>query len=175
MGEVYLVLKVQQRTFFEFLYCFKMILYCAVRIHRINQVDDYCASESKHPLIVPTGPATADSVLPAVANAPKTNAVAPTAPLATPSDALAIFKDFTSGGESSSLIALCYCQPQRATLAASKRGPLIVSAHFNSFAHRLAFLRLVKRSSYPWVFFINVVTSLSKTLLFFSLMLLHYQ
>ena len=120
------------------------------------------ASESKHPIIAPTGPATAASVLPAVANAPTTNAVTPTAPLATPKDALAIFKDFTSGGESSSLIALCTCQPQNATLAASKRGPLIVSAHFNAFAHRFAFLRLVTRSSYPWVFFINVVTSLSK-------------
>ena len=82
------------------------------------------ASESTHPTIAPTGPATVATTLPAVAKAPTTNDVTPTAPLATPSDALAIFKDLTSGGESSSWIALCSCQPQNATLAASKKAHL---------------------------------------------------
>ena len=120
------------------------------------------ASESTHPTIAPTGPATVATTLPAVAKAPTTNDVTPTAPLATPSDALAIFKDLTSGGESSSWIALYNCQPQNATLAASKNGPLMVSNQVKPFAHLLALFRLVTRSSYPWVFFRNVVTSLSK-------------
>ena len=127
------------------------------------------ASESTHPIIAPTGPATTARVLPAVANAPTTNAVTPTAPLATPSDALAIFKDLTSGGESLSWIALCSCQPQNATLAASKNGPLMVSNQVKPFAHFLALFRLFTRSSYPWVFFRNVVTSLSKTFAIFFL------
>ena len=128
------------------------------------------ASESRHPIIAPTGPATAARVLPAVANAPTTNEVTPTAPLATPIEALAIFKDLTSGGESLSLIALCNCQPQNATLAASNSGPLIVSSHVKPFAQVFALFRLLTRSSYPWVFSINAVTSLSKNppILFFQ-------
>ena len=67
------------------------------------------ANESKHLTIAPMGPATAASVLPAIANASTINAVTPTASLATPIDALEMFKDFTSGGESLSFIALCSC------------------------------------------------------------------
>ena len=49
----------------------------------------------RHPIIAPIGPATAASVVPAVARAATVNDTIPTAPLAIPREALAIANSLT--------------------------------------------------------------------------------